>query len=182
MGGGLMSFNYAKTRIETEHGSVHGRLRSELVNLRMRVTRAIESLEADDGLDEFLIVNASGITADIARWNLVRDLLPLVTDPVVDTKPVARVPGKTDRRKAPYPDRQDRPRTPAVGNAEGMYKALSPRQRWVIATRGVTDKEVCDLFAARPAAETEDVVKRCGVWFAGATENVKRQFEKGTKR
>lgn len=94
-----MTDNPAKTRVAIERDSVKRRLGAELINHRIRVERAITALENGTQLDEHLIANASMLTADIARWNLVRDLTPLVADPIVDTRPVARVAGKPDRRK-----------------------------------------------------------------------------------
>ncbi len=94
-----MTTNPAKTRITIERDSVKTRLRAELINHRIRVERAIVDLADDDRLDEHLIANASMLTADIARWNLVRDLMPLVADPIVDTQAITRAPDKPDRRK-----------------------------------------------------------------------------------
>lgn len=93
--------NPAKTRVDIERDSVKRRLGAELINHRIRVERAIAALESGAQLDEHLIANASMLTADIARWNLVRDLAPLVADPIVDTRPIARVSGKPDRREKP---------------------------------------------------------------------------------
>ncbi len=95
----MSTTNPAKTRLDIERASVKTRLRAELINHRIRVEHAIAALDGAKQIDEHLIANASMLTADIARWNLVRDLTPLVADPVVDARAIAREPGKPDRRK-----------------------------------------------------------------------------------
>lgn len=96
-----MSYNQAKIRLDVERDSIKLRLRAELTNHRIRVDRAIAALDGGEQIDDHLIANAAMLTAYIARWNLVRELAPLVADPVVDARPIAREPGKSDRRKKP---------------------------------------------------------------------------------
>ena len=67
-------------RLKSEHQGTIARLKSGLQMLEVNIQRARRSLEAGEGLDAHLIVNASSITEDIGRWNLARDLLPLVEE------------------------------------------------------------------------------------------------------
>ena len=75
-------FSQLKNRLHSEHERVSATLLSELLNLQVRVKNAIESLRDGKGLDAHLVVNAAGITESIARWNMVRDLIPY-TNPEV---------------------------------------------------------------------------------------------------
>lgn len=94
-----MTHDRVKSRIQTEYDSLERRLRGELVGLRVRVEREIKSLEKGERLDEHLIANATHMTADFARWNLVRDLIPILVElPVVDSRPITRT-GKDRRAK-----------------------------------------------------------------------------------
>lgn len=68
-----------KSRLTNERKQVAITLLSELKNLHVRTKNAIEALQEGQLLDAHLIVNASGITESIARWNLVCDLLPYLS-------------------------------------------------------------------------------------------------------
>lgn len=75
-------FGQLKGRLQSEHERLATVLLSELQNLQVRVKQAIESLRDGKGLDAHLVVNAAGITESIARWNMVRDLLPYTSPEV----------------------------------------------------------------------------------------------------
>lgn len=75
-------YGQLKARLDSEHQRVAATLHSELLNLQVRVKHAIEALRDGKGIDAHLVVNAGGITESIARWNMVRDLLPY-TNPEV---------------------------------------------------------------------------------------------------
>jgi hypothetical protein len=65
-----------KARLNSEHQRLIVELNSNLKNLKQRTEMAIESLKDGKALDSHLIVNASGISELIAKWNMVRDLIP----------------------------------------------------------------------------------------------------------
>lgn len=75
-----LSYRMLATRIKNEHDGTAMRLKSALKALEVNVQRALRALEDGEGLDAHLIVNASSITEEIARWNLARDLMPLVQE------------------------------------------------------------------------------------------------------
>ena len=68
------------TRLRVESEGTKNRLQAALRDLEHKAQSARRDLEAGKALDAHLIVNASSITEEIARWNLVRDILPLVED------------------------------------------------------------------------------------------------------
>lgn len=72
----VMDMRQTSTKRELEHA---------LKQLRARVNASIEGLEKGEELDPNLIMNASGIATHIARYNLLRDLLPYV-EPGSETK------------------------------------------------------------------------------------------------
>lgn len=55
-------------------------LASELEGLAQNVERALENLAQGKALDEHLIQNASSIATRIARYNLLRDLVPYLEE------------------------------------------------------------------------------------------------------
>jgi len=65
-----------KARLHSEHQRLIVELKSNLSNLRQRTEMAIESLKDGKALDAHLIVNAGGISELIAKWNMVRDMIP----------------------------------------------------------------------------------------------------------
>lgn len=65
-----------KARLHNEHQRLIVELNSSLKNLKQRTEMAIVALQDGKALDAHLIVNASGISEMIAKWNLVRDLTP----------------------------------------------------------------------------------------------------------
>lgn len=65
-----------KVRLNAEHERLINTLIMELKNLHQRTGIAIEALRDGKALDAHLIVNAGSITESIARWNMVRDLIP----------------------------------------------------------------------------------------------------------
>lgn len=73
-----MNQKHLKSTLRTRDLNVRVVLRHGLEQLKIRVERALSDLEAEEQIDEHLIVNASGLTADIAKWNLIRDLHPYV--------------------------------------------------------------------------------------------------------
>lgn len=75
-------YGQLKSRLQKEHERVAAILLSELKNLQVRVNNAVESLRDGKALDAHLVVNAAGITESIARWNMVRDLLPYTSPEV----------------------------------------------------------------------------------------------------
>jgi len=84
-----------------------------------------------------------------------------------DTKPITRT-GKPDRR-APYPDRQNRPRQPAIGNADEaneVYRRMSPRQRYLVGTGNVKHVEIAPLFSGRSEDVVSRVTEKCKGWLA----------------
>lgn len=65
-----------KARLHSEHQRLIVELNSNLRNLKQRTEMAIESLKDGKALDAHLIVNAGGISELIAKWNMVRDMIP----------------------------------------------------------------------------------------------------------
>jgi hypothetical protein len=65
-----------KARLNNEHERLINVLMMELKNLHQRTGIAIESLKDGKALDVHLIINAGSVTESIARWNMVRDLIP----------------------------------------------------------------------------------------------------------
>lgn len=70
-----------QTRSASEMASVRRQILSDLRYLAQKVSGALKDLEEGRPLDEHLIVNASGISAYIARYNLLTDLLPYINEP-----------------------------------------------------------------------------------------------------
>lgn len=60
-----------------------------LANLRERVGRALDALDADEPLDAHLIANAADLATHIAIWNTLRELEPYLSpqEPAADPKP-----------------------------------------------------------------------------------------------
>ncbi len=67
-----------RVRLEVNHAALRRELVASLRYLSECVDRGRRAIEAGEPLDPHLIVNASGLSETIARWNLVRDLLPYV--------------------------------------------------------------------------------------------------------
>lgn len=65
-----------KIRLNNDHQRLIVTLMSSLKNLQQRTEMAIEALRDGKALDVHLVVNAGGITEEIARWNMLRDLIP----------------------------------------------------------------------------------------------------------
>lgn len=65
-----------KVRLHSEHQRLIVTLMSELKNLKLRTEHTIEALRDGKQLDSHLVVNAASITELIAKWNMVRDLIP----------------------------------------------------------------------------------------------------------
>lgn len=70
------SVEQLKAKLNQEHQRLLNELMMALKNLHQRTEITMESLRDGNALDSNLIVNASGISESIARWNLVRDLIP----------------------------------------------------------------------------------------------------------
>jgi hypothetical protein len=69
-----------RTRLEIEQTRNIQQLESDLRQLAQGIATAREAIKRGDFLDEHLIVNASGISARIARYNLTRDSLPYLKE------------------------------------------------------------------------------------------------------
>ena len=67
-------------RMAGDRATLKRNLQSELAALAEKIQQAQQSLSKGDGLDEHLIVNASGLSAYIAKWNLWHDIAPMVDD------------------------------------------------------------------------------------------------------
>lgn len=65
-----------KARLTSEHERLINVLMMDLKNLHMRTAIAMEALRDGKELDVHLIVNAGTVTESIARWNMVRQLIP----------------------------------------------------------------------------------------------------------
>ena len=65
----------------TQHqaGAVRS-LRDELTSLQWAVERALSALDHGQALDEHLLHNRVQLTATIGKYNLLRDLAPLVNE------------------------------------------------------------------------------------------------------
>jgi len=69
-----------RSRVQSERERTVRSLRNELVLLKHKLDSAIARLDAGEGLDAHLIHNSQMITADIAKWNLLRDIAPMLAD------------------------------------------------------------------------------------------------------
>lgn len=67
-------------RLNSESASLRSAIASELRSLGHKIERALTNLNSDQRLDAHLIANSVMLTDQIARWNLIRDLMPMVTD------------------------------------------------------------------------------------------------------
>ena len=67
-------------RLDSVRVTAQRDLLAEIVNLEHRLRSARQAIESGAHVDEHLIANAAMMTSTIARWNLVRDLLPFVED------------------------------------------------------------------------------------------------------
>lgn len=65
-----------KVRLTSDHERLIVTLKNSLFNLKIRTEQTIQALGDGKALDVHLVVNAAGITEEIARWNMVRDLIP----------------------------------------------------------------------------------------------------------
>jgi hypothetical protein len=61
-----------------ERARLSNTLSLDLRALRDQIDGALASLEAKNRLNPHLIANSVMLTEQIAQWNLVRDLLPMV--------------------------------------------------------------------------------------------------------
>lgn len=76
--------NHTARRLVSEKSTGMNALESELKALQHNVNRALADLAAGQRIDEHLIANAVMITALVAKWNLVRDLIPMVDEDARD--------------------------------------------------------------------------------------------------
>ena len=67
-------------RLNSESTSLRLAIASELKALSHKIERALTNLDSDQRLDAHLIANSVMLTEQIARWNLIRDLTPMVAD------------------------------------------------------------------------------------------------------
>ena len=72
--------NHTQRRLTHEKSGGAAALRSELVRLRDNVNNALKALDDEERIDEYLISNSVMITALVAKWNLVRDLIPMADE------------------------------------------------------------------------------------------------------
>ena len=67
-------------RLDSVRVTAQRDLLAEIINLEHRLRSARQAVESGARVDEHMIANAAMMTSTIARWNLVRDLLPFVED------------------------------------------------------------------------------------------------------
>lgn len=65
-------------RLDHERATLASSIAGDLKTLLQRVDTAIANLAEGDRIDPHLIANSGMLTAQIARWNLVCDLAPMV--------------------------------------------------------------------------------------------------------
>jgi hypothetical protein len=65
-------------RLQSERTMAEHLLRSDLALLIQRSANALKALDDGRPIDAHLIANSVMITADITRWNLAIDLLPIL--------------------------------------------------------------------------------------------------------
>ena len=70
----------AQRYLTQQRASLAESIARDLKTLRHRIDDAIDSLTEGARLDPHLIANAVMLTEQIARWNMVRDLAPMVDD------------------------------------------------------------------------------------------------------
>jgi len=67
-------------RLDSESAALRRTIAFELEALSQKIERALASLHSNQRLDAHLIANSVMLTEQIARWNLIRDLTPMITD------------------------------------------------------------------------------------------------------
>lgn len=75
-----MALAMLTTRLDMEATGQTERLVAQLKSLAHDIARAIEAAGSGDRVNAHLIANAAMLTETIARYNLARELAPLVKD------------------------------------------------------------------------------------------------------
>lgn len=74
----ISNLEMLRSMITAERDGLERELRSALNSLRNGVEQAVAALLEGQRIETYLVVNAGSLTADIARWNLLRQISPLL--------------------------------------------------------------------------------------------------------